>query len=42
MPEGSPATRLAYAAAAVGTLLYAIGLLLSFFLPEPATEDLPE
>ncbi|MGA1369463.1 MAG: MFS transporter [Blastocatellia bacterium] len=42
MPEGSPATRLAYAAAAVGTLLYAVGLLLSFFLPEPATEDLPE
>lgn len=42
MPEGSPTTRLAYAAAAVGTLLYAIGLLLSFFLPEPATEDLPE
>ena len=42
MPEGSPATRLAYAAAAVGTLLYALGLLLSFFLPEPATEDLPE
>lgn len=42
MPEGSPTTRLAYAAAAVGTLLYAVGLLLSFFLPEPATEDLPE
>ena len=42
MPEGSPTTRLAYAAAAVGTLLYAIGLLVSFFLPEPATEDLPE
>jgi MFS family permease len=42
MPQGSPATRLAYAAAVVGTLLYAVGLLLSFFLPEPATEDLPE
>jgi MFS family permease len=42
MPEGSPATRLAYAAAIVGALLYALGLLLSFFLPEPATEDLPE
>ena len=41
MPAGSPATRLAYAAAAVGGILYAIGLALSFFLPEPP-EDLPE
>jgi MFS family permease len=42
MPEGSPAMRLAYAAAAVGLALYALGLILSFFLPEPAEEKLPE
>lgn len=41
MPAGSPAMRLAYAAAVVGVSLYALGLILSFFLPEPA-EALPE
>lgn len=41
VPAGSPATRLAYAAAIVGGLLYALGLILSFFLPEPP-EELPE
>lgn len=42
MPGGSPPTRLAYAAAAVGFLVYAGGLVLSFFLPEPKPGALPE
>jgi hypothetical protein len=33
---------LAYAAAAVAFLVYAIGLVASFWLPEPKTEELPE
>ena len=33
---------IAYAAAAVGLLVYAVGLAGSFWLPEPATEALPE
>lgn len=33
---------LAYAAAAVAFLVYAIGLFASFWLPEPKTEELPE
>lgn len=41
MPGGSPATKLAYAAAAVGFLVYAIGLTASFWLPEPGAK-LPE
>jgi MFS family permease len=40
MPAGSPATRLAYAAATVALLLYALGLVLSFFLPEPKKDEL--
>ncbi|MEP7343544.1 MAG: MFS transporter [Acidobacteriota bacterium] len=42
MPGNSPATKLAYAAAAVAAVIYAIGLILSFFLPEPLQEELPE
>jgi MFS family permease len=42
MPAGAPTTRLAYAAATVAAVIYAIGLALSFFLPEPQAEDLPE
>jgi MFS family permease len=42
MPGGSPATHLAYAAAAVAFLVYAIGLIASFWLPEPEQEKLPE
>jgi len=42
MPEGSPTTRLAYAAATVALVIYSIGLVLSFFLPEPKQEELPE
>jgi MFS family permease len=41
MPGATPPTKLAYAAAAVGLLVYASGFLLSFFLPEPP-EKLPE
>ncbi|HEX5081273.1 MAG TPA: MFS transporter, partial [Blastocatellia bacterium] len=39
---GTPATRLAYAAAGVAVLVYAAILILSFFLPEPKQEELPE
>ncbi len=42
MPAGAPTTRLAYAAATVAAVIYAIGLALSFFLPEPQQEELPE
>jgi hypothetical protein len=42
MPGASPATKLAYAAAAVGTFSYLVGFIASFWLPEPKTEKLPE
>ncbi|MCI0336372.1 MAG: MFS transporter [Acidobacteria bacterium] len=42
MPGELPAIKLAYAAAAVALLVYAGGLILSFFLPEPKQEALPE
>jgi MFS family permease len=42
MPGSAPSIRLAYAAAAVAFLVYAINLILSFFLPEPKQEELPE
>jgi MFS family permease len=42
MPGGAPATKLAYAAAAVALLVFAANLILSFFLPEPKQEELPE
>lgn len=42
MPGGSTATRLAYAAATVAFLIYVFGLILSFWLPEPPQEELPE
>jgi hypothetical protein len=35
MPGGVPATKLAYAAAAVGLFVYLVGFLFSFRLPEP-------
>lgn len=41
MPGATPATQLAYAAAAVAAFVYAAGLALSFLLPEPPRE-LPE
>lgn len=42
MPGGGPSTKLAYAAAAVGFLTYAVGFLASFWLPEPEKDKLPE
>lgn len=41
-PGADPATKLAYAAAIVGTLAYAIGFAASFHLPEPERAELPE
>ena len=41
MPAGPPATKLAYAAAAVAALVYTVGLIASFWLPEPE-EELPK
>jgi sugar phosphate permease len=42
MPGSAPSIKLAYAAAAVAFLVYAGNLILSFFLPEPQQEELPE
>ena len=42
MPGGSDAMKIAYAAAVVAFLLYALGLVLSFSLPEPKQEKLLE
>jgi hypothetical protein len=42
MPGGVPARQLAYAAAAIGLLVYVVGFLTSFKLPEPPKDELPE
>jgi predicted MFS family arabinose efflux permease len=42
MPGASPSIKLAYAAALVGTSVYVIGFIASFWLPEPKREELPE
>jgi len=42
MPGESPFSRLAVAAAAVALTIYAVGLIASFRLPEPAAEALPD
>lgn len=42
MPGGSPSIKLAYAAAGVAFFVYAVGLISSFWLPEPEREELPE
>ena len=42
MPGATPPTKLAYASAIVGTAAYVIGLVASFWLPEPSREELPE
>jgi hypothetical protein len=42
MPGAGPAARLAYAAAIVACLVYAVGLIASFRLPEPQEDKLPE
>ncbi|HJU42946.1 MAG TPA: MFS transporter [Vicinamibacterales bacterium] len=41
-PGATPPLRLAVAATIVGTFVYVAGLICSFFLPEPKSEDLPE
>lgn len=42
MPGDTGPTRYAYAATVVGFSVYAVGFMLSFLLPEPAEETLPE
>ena len=42
MPGASVAIKTAYAAAAVGFAVYAIGFIASFWLPEPQEDKLPE
>ena len=42
MPGGSVPIRLSYAAAIVGTTVYVIGVVASFWLPEPKQADLPD
>jgi hypothetical protein len=42
MPGMTPNAKLAYAAAGVALLVYAIALVGSFWLPEPQAEELPE
>ena len=42
MPGATPPAKLAYASAVVGTAAYVLGLVASFWLPEPTREDLPE
>jgi predicted MFS family arabinose efflux permease len=42
MPGATPSARLAYAAAAVGLFVYLTGFVVSWWLPEPKGDDLPE
>jgi hypothetical protein len=42
MPGATVPTKLAYAAALVGTAAYVMGFIASFWLPEPKQEGLPE
>jgi hypothetical protein len=42
MPGAGPAMKLAYSAATVALFVYALGFLLSFWLPEPKQDKLPE
>jgi MFS family permease len=42
MPGAAPPAKLALAAAAVALGVYTLGFLTSFFLPEPARDELPE
>ncbi len=42
MPGAAVPIKLAYAAALVGTTAYVIGVIASFWLPEPKQEELPE
>ena len=40
MPGPTPVARLAYAAALVGTTVYVIGFIASWWLPEPGNEEI--
>jgi hypothetical protein len=42
MPGGSPSAQLSYACALVAFFVYALGLIASFWLPEPKQDQLPE
>ena len=42
MPGASPQTKLAYAAAVSVAIAYGIGFAMSWWLPEPKSEKLPE
>jgi MFS family permease len=42
MPGGNPSAQLAYAAAGVSLFVYSVGLIASFWLPEPEQKALPE
>ena len=42
MPGATPIVRLAHAAALVGTTVYVLAFIASWWLPEPKAEDLPE
>jgi hypothetical protein len=42
VPGGTPPAKLAYTAAIIGTAVFAANLLLSYFLPEPPHEELPD
>jgi MFS family permease len=42
VPGDTPMAKLAYTAAAVGTLVFAANLILSFWLPEPSADALPD
>jgi len=42
MPGPTPAVKLAWSAALVGFVVYAVGFVASFFLPEPKTQELPD
>jgi MFS family permease len=42
MPGSTPFTKLAYSASAVAALVYLVGFIASFWLPEPKQEKLPD
>jgi hypothetical protein len=42
MPGSTPYNKLAYSAGAVALLVYAVGFLSSFWLPEPQRNKLPD
>jgi hypothetical protein len=42
MPGATPPVKLAYASALVGTTVYLMGFIASFWMPEPKRDELPE